>query len=341
MMRGMFAAISGLKTHQVMLDVTAERHRQRQHDRLQVGAHDVQGLARRSCSAARRARRRQRRRQRRAGRPRRAARLDRQPDVRRRAAVTGNALDVAIQGEGFFRVAPARRRRPPPRALRSTPAPATSPPTRDGYLVTQDGFYVHGPTTRARRRRRRPTTLIRVPRGATNVAIGQDGDGQLHRPARRRRARDRGLPALATFANSAGLERASGNNRWLESANSGGAAGRQPRARNVGLTTAGRDRDVQRGPRPVVHEHDHRAARLPGQLARHLDLGRDAAGPGQPEALSDRAVARSARGARRFGGRRVVNAGEVRERGRLRDSGPPSPCRISRHDPSPQARPHA
>ena len=56
MMRGMFAAISGLKNHQVMLDVTANDIANVNTIGYKSRAHDVQGLA--DPAAARRVRRR-------------------------------------------------------------------------------------------------------------------------------------------------------------------------------------------------------------------------------------------------------------------------------------------
>ena len=52
MMRGMFAAISGLKNHQVMLDVTANDIANVNTIGYKSRAHDVQGLA--DAAAARR-----------------------------------------------------------------------------------------------------------------------------------------------------------------------------------------------------------------------------------------------------------------------------------------------
>ena len=135
MMRGMFAAISGLKAHQVMLDVTAERHRERQHGRLQGRAHHASRTRSRSCSAAPPAPARHRRLQRGAGRPRRAARLDRQPDDRRRAPVDRQPARPRHPGR---RLLPGRHRRPDrpsPIARPTTRAPATSRSTINGYLV--------------------------------------------------------------------------------------------------------------------------------------------------------------------------------------------------------------
>ena len=139
MMRGMFAAISGLQVHQTMLDVDRQRHRQRQHRRLQGRATHLQGRALADVSAA----------------PAPPARslggtnaaqiglgvqlgsIDNQMDA---GAIqpTGNPLDLAIQGDGFFRVADDPTAIAGP-ATPPTRAPATSRSTPNGNLVTQDG----------------------------------------------------------------------------------------------------------------------------------------------------------------------------------------------------------
>ena len=84
MMRGMFAAISGLKQHQVMLDVTANDIS----NVNTIGYKSARASPSRTAepAAARRGRRQRQhgRLERFSGRPRRRSRLDRQPDVRRR-----------------------------------------------------------------------------------------------------------------------------------------------------------------------------------------------------------------------------------------------------------------
>jgi len=143
---------------------------------------------------------------------------------------TGNPLDVAIQGPGFFRVASSTTTPP-------TANPADIEYTRAGnfatnsagYLVTQDGFYVQGRTGAG------GDTLLRIPPGSTNVAIGQNGEVSYVDAAGTRVSA--GFISLATFSNAAGLER-SGSNRWLVSANSGTPAIGVPSAQ-FGFTTSG------------------------------------------------------------------------------------------------------
>ena len=213
-MRGMFAAISGLKQHQSMLDVTANDIANVNtigYKSARVTFQDSLTQLQRGASGPTAD---QRRLQRRAGRPRRRPRLDRQPDDRRRAPDDRQ---------------PARRRDPGRRLLpvgRAARRPAAdSPIDADrlhprgqlldqlrGYLTTQDGQYVLGyaqPTAAGADRRR-----------------DQD-PGRRHRrrdrPVRRRLLRRPGdrharvTPyrlTLATFPNAAGLER-TGGNRWM------------------------------------------------------------------------------------------------------------------------------
>ena len=82
---------------------------------------------------------------------------------------TGNVLDVAIQGEGWFRVGPSTAPAVPTEFTYTRAGNFT--PNTDGYLVTQDGNYVAGRTAAGGG----TDTLIQIPTGATDVAIGQDG----------------------------------------------------------------------------------------------------------------------------------------------------------------------
>jgi flagellar hook protein FlgE len=126
---------------------------------------------------------------------------------------TGNPLDVAIQGPGFFRVAPSSATPPAPNAAAVEYTRAGNfTTTSQGYLTTQDGLYVQGQTAAG------AASLLRIPPGSTDVAIGQDGGvSYVDNTGTRQVA---GYLSLATFSNASGLER-SGSNRWTQSANSG------------------------------------------------------------------------------------------------------------------------
>ena len=230
MMRGMFAAISGLKTHQVMLDVTSndianvntigyKSARATFKDsltQLQRGASGPGGGTGGSNAAQ-------------VGLGTQLGSID---NLMQSGALqsTGNPYDVAIQGNGFFRVAPSAATPPAanPAGVEYTRA-GNFTTNSAGYLITQDGYYVQGRTAAG------ADTLINVPPGSTNVAIGQNGEvSYVDATGTRATA---GFLSLATFNNAAGLER-SGSNRWLQSANSGAPTVGTPSAQ-FGFTTAG------------------------------------------------------------------------------------------------------
>jgi flagellar hook protein FlgE len=231
MMRGMFAAISGLKNHQVMLDVTsndianvntigykaARTTFKDSLNQLQRGASGTGGGTGGSNAAQ-------------VGLGTQLGSID---NLMTSGALqtTGNPLDVAIQGPGFFRVASSTTTPP-------TAAPAGVEYTRAGnfstsaagYLTTQDGMYIQGRTALG------ADTLLLIPPGSTDVAIGQTGEVSYVDAVTGTRT-SAGFLSLATFSNASGLER-SGSNRWLASANSGAPFVATPNAR-VGFTTAG------------------------------------------------------------------------------------------------------
>ena len=113
MMRGMFAAISGLKTHQVMLDVTSNDIANVNTIGYKSARIDVQGLAHPAAARCLRRRRRHGRRQRGPDRPRHPARLDRQPDAGRRAAVDGQRRSTSPSRARACSASPRARAVPP------------------------------------------------------------------------------------------------------------------------------------------------------------------------------------------------------------------------------------
>jgi len=231
MMRGMFAAISGLRTHQVMLDVTAndlsnvntlgyKSARTTFRDslsQLQRGG-AAAGPAGGGANAAQ------------VGLGVQLGSID---NLMSTGAIqsTGNVLDVAIQGSGWFRVGQAA-----PPAM-----PATMQYTRagnfntndQGYLTTSDGNYVVGRTAAGGG----TDTYLVIPPGSSNVSIGQDG-GVSYSPAGGGARVTAGYLSLAQFANEAGLERASGN-RWIAGPNSGGETVGTPGTGTYGSSMAG------------------------------------------------------------------------------------------------------
>jgi flagellar hook protein FlgE len=146
---------------------------------------------------------------------------------------TGNPLDVAIQGDGFFRIGEGNP------AGAASPIAATAY-TRagnfsinsEGYLITQTGQYVIGNQVPGA-----TDVAIQVPAGATGVAVDPTGGVSYIDPVTDTRVTPYRL-TLATFPNSSGLER-QGGNRWVESANSGAPTVNMPSEGGTGQTTAG------------------------------------------------------------------------------------------------------
>jgi flagellar hook protein FlgE len=221
----MFAAISGLKSHQIMMDVTAndianvntigyKSSRTTFKDslaQLQRGGAG-QGPGQGGSNPAQ------------VGLGTQLGTID---NVMGSGALqaTGNALDVAIQGEGWFRIGQA--------TVAGTTATLTAGTQQytqagnfsrndQGYLVTADGYYVIGrtvPSTTVTATPPGADQLIQIPQGATGVAIGQDGSVS-YVPAGSSTRTTAGYISLAKFPNENGLQRASGN-RWTANAASG------------------------------------------------------------------------------------------------------------------------
>lgn len=145
---------------------------------------------------------------------------------------TGNVLDVAITGEGWFRVGAGA---PPavPTVFQYTRA-GNFTTNQQGYLVTQDGAYVMGRTAPGAGG---ADTYLQIPQGATNTSIGQDGSVAYDPPGGGTRV-VAGYISLAKFANQAGLERASAN-RWNAGAASGTEQVDTPGSNGYGLTASG------------------------------------------------------------------------------------------------------
>jgi len=222
MMRGMYSAISGLKSHQVALDVTAN-------DLANVNTVGYKGA--------------------------RATFQDSLTQVQRGAAgaggatgganpaqvglgtqlagidammgqgafqATGNATDLGIQGEGFFRTAtgdPAAG--PGSIADRQYTRAGNFSRNNEGYLVTQDGQYVIGRTAETGG----TDTFLLIPPDATDFSVAENGAVTFIDNAGVQQTA--GFLQLAKFSNMAGLER-TGANAWRETAASGAALIGQP-----------------------------------------------------------------------------------------------------------------
>jgi flagellar hook protein FlgE len=234
MMRSMFSAISGLKVHQVLLDVVAndisnvntigyKGERTSFKDaisQLQKGASapstNLGGTNPAQIGLG--------------------VQLSSIDNLMQSGAIqsTGGTFDVAIQGDGFFRVASYDGT-----AFGEIFYTRAGNFTRDsnGYLVTQDGYYVIGypvdatgtPTPGTDQR-------IQIPTNAKSISIGQNGvitvvddTGTTSFP---------GAISMAKFPNDAGLERVS-SNRFRESTNSGAPVADVAGTNGLGLITPG------------------------------------------------------------------------------------------------------
>jgi flagellar hook protein FlgE len=160
---------------------------------------------------------------------------------------TGNATDVAIQGNGWLRVANGD-------VSGSTPSFDATQYTRagdltfnsSGYLTTQTGQYVLGyasqlnastgtysPVTTGAGASNNP---IIVPPGSSNVTIGPDGSVNYQTPTGT--TVTAGYISLSTFNNQAGLQR-DGGSLWSATAASGPETTGQPGTGTFGQTIGG------------------------------------------------------------------------------------------------------
>jgi flagellar basal-body rod protein FlgG len=129
---------------------------------------------------------------------------------------TGNALDMAINGAGYFQVLM-------PDGSTSYTRAGNFSVNAQGQMVTADGYTVQ------------PT--ITIPQGSSNVTISQTGQVQATAPGATTPTVV-GQLTLATFLNDAGLD-AVGNNLFEESAASGPAVVGNPGSAGVGTVMQG------------------------------------------------------------------------------------------------------
>jgi flagellar hook protein FlgE len=236
MIRGMYSAISGLRTHQTMLDVVSNNlanvntvgyksSRTTFKDQLEqtLAGGSAQGPNTGGTNSAQ------------VGL---GVQLGSVDAVMGEGSLqsTGNPLDVAIQGEGWFRVG----------AGDPSATPATMPTelnyTRagnflrndQGFLVTPEGQYVIGLDTSTT-----PATdaFIQIPTGSTSVAVGNDGTIS-YIPAGGGNRTAAGIISMAKFPNDAGLLRLSGN-RWAAHPAAGAEQVGTPDGRTFGSTIGG------------------------------------------------------------------------------------------------------
>jgi flagellar hook protein FlgE len=211
MMRAMYSAISGLRTHQTMLDVTSanlanvntlgyKSSRTTFKDQLEQTLYggSAQGPNTGGTNSAQ------------VGLGVQLGSID---AVMGEGSMqsTGNPLDIAIQGDGWFRVGngdPSTTPATLPTELNYTRA-GNFIRNDQGYLVTPEGYYVMGLDTTTT-----PASdkFIQIPGGATGAAVGTDGTVS-YVPAGGGPRASAGQIGLAKFPNDYGLLRLSGN-RW-------------------------------------------------------------------------------------------------------------------------------
>jgi flagellar hook protein FlgE len=158
---------------------------------------------------------------------------------------TGSATDVAIQGNGWLRVADGNVSATPP-TFDATQYTRAGDLTfnASGYLCTQTGQYVlgYGATQNATTGAYSANTAggannpIIVPPGSTNVTIGADGSVNYQTSAGT--LVTAGYISLATFPNQAGLQR-DGGSLWSATVASGAETAGQPATAGFGETISG------------------------------------------------------------------------------------------------------
>ena len=246
MMRGMYSAISGLRNHQIMLDVTAndlanvntvgfKASRTSFRDSLaqlqRSGASATSGSADTKSAQIGL-----------------GVQLGSIDNLMTNGAFqsTGSPYDVAITGSGWFRVSsstPTAGTAPAPDTFGSG---STFEYTRagnftlsdQGELATQDGWRVVGKGVDATTGGPSTTDIvIKVPTGGTDVSISADG-AVTYTPAGGGTRATAGFLSLSGFPNESGLDRSSAN-RWKATGSSGAPADGTPGVNGLGQTVGG------------------------------------------------------------------------------------------------------
>ena len=240
MMRGMYSAISGLKNHQIMLDVTANdlanvntvgfkasrttfKDSLSQIYRSAAGSTTSQGGGNAAQVGL-------------------GVQLGSIDNLMTNGAFqsTGSPYDVAIQGSGWFRVS----------SDATAPNDATDEYTRagnftltdTGFLATQDGWRVVGfgcDATTGALTTAPPAgkAFIQIPTDASDIAVSSTG-AVTYTPAGGGSRMYAGYLSLTSFPSEAGLERAAAN-RWRQNASSGTGSADVPGQSGLGSTIGG------------------------------------------------------------------------------------------------------
>ena len=249
MMRGMYAAISGLKAHQTMLDVTANNlanvntigykgQRTTFVDELSQVIRGASGPTSNNGGTNPME----------VGLGTQVGSIDNMMGAGS-AQSTGNPLDLDIQGRGFFRVSNSASidSKGVPDFTKMTPEYTRAgnfTTNTNGYLTTQSGEYVLGYKATAPAAGSTNYTVdtssadnpIQIPTDSTDIAIGQDGSVTAVDTTGVRVTY--GYISLASFPNEAGLERVGGS-LWQATANSGAETSGSPNVGGYGSTISG------------------------------------------------------------------------------------------------------
>lgn len=124
---------------------------------------------------------------------------------------TGNSLDFAIEGAGYFQVLT-------PDGQIAYTRDGAFQANQNGQLVTADGYQV--------------LPQITVPPNATSITVGQDGTVSVTTPGSDK-ATQIGQVQLASFVNQQGLQPV-GNNLYLQTSSSGAAITGNPQTNGLG-----------------------------------------------------------------------------------------------------------
>lgn len=130
---------------------------------------------------------------------------------------TGNPLDLAIEGQGFFEVEL-------PDGTEAYTRDGSFRRSEDGILVTADGLQL--------------TPSITIPQDAETISIGTDGTVSAT-VAGQTAAQNLGTIQLSRFPNPAGMDARLGSNLLLETEASGAPVSGEPGQDGIGLIAAG------------------------------------------------------------------------------------------------------